>query len=228
MNAFDYFFENTGMLGKDFVIGPRETISYTDLYSRSTNLAAYLRKQIGRDQNIILIAPNSVFMITAYLAIIKSDNVAVPLNPEIEQSNLDFIQNKCQARLVITTSRLAKKLCVTNAIFIDEKELTEILERHVSSLPYPEETPPDKLAEIIFTSGSTGEPKGVMISHKNLIANTSSIVEYLKLTEQDIILVVLPFYYCYGLSLLHTHLRVGGSIVLNNMFIMPTVIPYNE
>ena len=58
-----------------------------------------------------------------------------------------------------------------------------------------------------------------MISHKNLIANTSSIVEYLKLTPDDRMLVVLPFYYCYGLSLLHTHLRAGGSIVFNNSFI---------
>jgi acyl-CoA synthetase (AMP-forming)/AMP-acid ligase II len=73
--------------------------------------------------------------------------------------------------------------------------------------------------EIIFTSGSTGVPKGVMISHKNLIANTESIIKYLKLTENDRMLVVLPFYYCYGLSLLHTHLRAGGSIVLNNSFI---------
>jgi long-chain acyl-CoA synthetase len=220
MNAFDYFFENTGTLGKNFVLGSRETISFADLYSRSNHLAAYLREKFGRGQNIILIAPNSVFMITAYLAIIKSDNVVIPLNPEIEQTNLDFIKNKCQAGVVITTSRLAKKLSILNATFIDENGVTEILAHEVSLLPYSKDTPSDQLAEIIFTSGSTGEPKGVMISHKNLVANTSSIIEYLKLTEQDIMLVVLPFYYCYGLSLLHTHLRVGGSIVLNNMFIM--------
>jgi acyl-CoA synthetase (AMP-forming)/AMP-acid ligase II len=59
-----------------------------------------------------------------------------------------------------------------------------------------------------------------MITHRNLIANTSSIVEYLNLTDEDTMLVVLPFYYCYGLSLLHTHLRAGGSIVFNNMFVM--------
>ncbi len=76
----------------------------------------------------------------------------------------------------------------------------------------------DRLAEIIFTSGSTGEPKGVMITHKNIIANTDSIIEYLNLTADDVIEIVLPFYYCYGLCLLHTHLKVGGSMVFNNNF----------
>jgi long-subunit acyl-CoA synthetase (AMP-forming) len=89
-------------------------------------------------------------------------------------------------------------------------------------LPYiedKEDFDKEACAEIIFTSGSTGEPKGVMVSHKNLIANTESIISYLKLTPNDRMLVVLPFYYCYGLSLLHTHLRAGGSIVFNNSFI---------
>jgi long-chain acyl-CoA synthetase len=96
----------------------------------------------------------------------------------------------------------------------------EITSKELTTEYLPVDTQPDRLAEIIFTSGSTGEPKGVMISHKNLISNTASIVEYLRLTDKDTMLVVLPFYYCYGLSLLHTHLRVGGSIVLNNIFIM--------
>jgi acyl-CoA synthetase (AMP-forming)/AMP-acid ligase II len=57
-----------------------------------------------------------------------------------------------------------------------------------------------------------------MITHRNIIANTDSIIEYLKLSADDIIEIVLPFYYCYGLSLLHTHMKVGGSIVFNNNF----------
>ena len=77
----------------------------------------------------------------------------------------------------------------------------------------------NRVAEIIFTSGSTGSPKGVMLSHRNIIANTTSIVEYLSLTKDDIAAIVLPFYYCYGLSVLHTHIKVGGSVVLNNNFI---------
>ena len=73
---------------------------------------------------------------------------------------------------------------------------------------------------ILFTSGSTGVPKGVMLTHLNLRANTESILSYLKLTSSDSMLLVLPLYYCYGLSVLHTHLRVGASIFLNNNFIL--------
>lgn len=58
------------------------------------------------------------------------------------------------------------------------------------------------------------------MTHKNLCANTESIVQYLNLTSRDRICVTLPFFYCYGASLLHTHLRAGGSIVLsNNIFL---------
>ncbi|MCC7385917.1 MAG: acyl--CoA ligase [Deltaproteobacteria bacterium] len=80
------------------------------------------------------------------------------------------------------------------------------------------------LAAIIYTSGSTGQPKGVMLSHANLAASTESTVQYLGLTERDRMLVVLPFYYIYGLSLLYTHFWVGGSLLLDNRFAYPNVV----
>jgi long-chain acyl-CoA synthetase len=63
-----------------------------------------------------------------------------------------------------------------------------------------------------------------MITHGNLIANTSSIIEYLHLTSQDRIMAVLPFYYCYGASLLHTHLRAGGSVVISQSIFLGAVL----
>jgi len=104
---------------------------------------------------------------------------------------------------------------------INEKEFKHILDSSPTNYESnkAQEFDENSLAQLIFTSGSTGMPKGVMISHKNLIANTSSIVKYLNLTSNDTIEIVLPFFYCYGLSLLHTHIKVGGSIVLNSSFI---------
>jgi acyl-CoA synthetase (AMP-forming)/AMP-acid ligase II len=63
-----------------------------------------------------------------------------------------------------------------------------------------------------------------MISHGNIRANTESIIEYLDLTAADRMMCVLPFHYCFGASLLHTHLRVGGSLVLENKFMYPEAL----
>ncbi len=82
-------------------------------------------------------------------------------------------------------------------------------------------TSPDQLAAFIYTSGTTGNPKGVTLSHRNLMANTRSIQEYLALSETDSIVNVLPFFYSYGNSILHTHLAVGATIVLENSLVYP-------
>lgn len=80
------------------------------------------------------------------------------------------------------------------------------------------------LASIIYTSGSTGQPKGVMLSHKNIVSNTTGICEYLQLAEDDIQMVVLPFFYVMGKSLLNTHIAAGGTVVLNNKFAFPAAV----
>jgi acyl-CoA synthetase (AMP-forming)/AMP-acid ligase II len=219
MNVFDYFFDEKQNLGKDFVLGSKEKISFKDLYVNSLKVAAYINENIGTNQNIVLIGPNSVFFITAYLGILKSGNVCVPLNYAIEQDNLNYILKTTESTTSIVSKGLLSKLEFGNdMVLIDEEVLDEIIKGQKQSL-FDLDFDPNNVAEIIFTSGSTGEPKGVMISHKNIIVNTDSIIEYLKLTPDDIVGVVLPFFYCYGLSLLHTHLKVGGSIVLNNSFI---------
>ncbi len=80
------------------------------------------------------------------------------------------------------------------------------------------------LANIIYTSGSTGTPKGVMLTHGNIVANADSICEYLQLSADDIQMVVLPFFYVMGKSLLNTIFAVGGTLVLNNKFAFPAIV----
>jgi long-chain acyl-CoA synthetase len=221
MNVFDYFLADFKELEKGFVLGNKEQISYKKLYKNSITLSVYLKKNFGEENNILLISPNSVFFITAYLAIIKSGNVCIPINPDIETDNLNYIISQCRSKYAFISSSLYKKFDLEKLMLISEEDCSVILssaEIIVEKDLFEESFNETRLAEIIFTSGSTGEPKGVMISHRNLIANTGSIIEYLKLTGEDIIEIVLPFYYCYGLSLLHTHLKVGGSVVLNNTF----------
>lgn len=216
MNAFDYFFEKTSGLDKHFLVG-KENISFKQLYDSSLNLASWIEEEVGRNKHVILASVNNLFFITSYLAIIKSGNICIPLDPSIEKENYDYIDKLTNPVLIFTTQDIERKLNLQSNKCILPDTVYEHQPKNKTLID--KDFDKEKCAEIIFTSGSTGMPKGVMISHKNLIANTGSIVEYLKLDMDDRMLVVLPFYYCYGLSLLHTHLRAGGSVVLNNSFI---------
>ncbi len=79
-------------------------------------------------------------------------------------------------------------------------------------------------ALLVYTSGSTGGPRGVVQTHKNINANTRAICEYLDLGPQDRVMSILPLYYCYGKSLLQTHLLAGGSIFFDHRFSYPHVV----
>lgn len=222
MNSVDYLFENTNSLKKDFILGTQKTCSYKYIYESSYKLAVYLQKKVGQENGIVLISQNSSFSIIAYLGILKSGNICIPLNPAIEQKNYDFILTKSKCSLGFISKKNTKNLNLQiDTLTEDSLELilNKEQEEHFEIGKVFDE---NRVAEVIYTSGSTATPKGVMISHKNIMANTNSIIQYLNLNENDIMLVVLPFFYCYGLSLLHTHLRIGGQLVLNNNFIFLT------
>lgn len=218
MNVFDFLFENSSALEKDLILSPKESTSFKSIFEESSKLASYLRNKLGQDEKILLLAHNSSFFIVAYLGILKSGNICIPLNPGIEQDGYEFIRNKTNSKLGFFSEIVKNRLnpvveCIT------EKLLPGITNKDYEMLASEPGFDGERIGEIIFTSGSTALPKGVMLTHNNIVANTNSIVQYLGLLEKDVVMVVLPFYYCYGLSLLHTHIRVGGSLVLNNNFI---------
>lgn len=74
----------------------------------------------------------------------------------------------------------------------------------------------DDLALLMSTSGSTGSPKLVRLSHTNLVANASVIAEYLGIRETDRAATTLPMSYCYGLSVIHSHLLMGAGLILTD------------
>jgi len=88
-----------------------------------------------------------------------------------------------------------------------------------SKREYPT-TKPQDMAAILYTSGSTGQPKGVVLSHINLIEGAKSVADYLDNTAEDKLLAVLPFSFDYGLSQLTTAFLSGASVVLLE-YLMP-------
>jgi amino acid adenylation domain-containing protein len=221
------------------LIEARRTATYAKL-DRLANRFAHLCLAAGarRGDRVAIALDNSIELVAAYLGTMKAGGVAVPLPAGPRSDRLMAAVADCKPVVavidVLTAKESAEHLasCVPS-VFV----ATASHEGTASGLPtlaHALESCPDTrpevrsidqdLAAIIYTSGTTGEPRGVMLAHSNIVANTRSIVAYLSLTDRDRMMCVLPFYYVYGLSLLHTHLAVGGSIVIDNRFAFPNVV----
>jgi long-chain acyl-CoA synthetase len=223
MNVVDYLFENSKELNKPHVLHPEER-SYSDIYKNIMTLAGYIQKNCLLGETVLLLWENSVEFIIGYYAIIKSGCVCVPLDPHSPLSHIEYVIKFCNIQLSIVQEKYSHKFATLSPhnVISTEKLHTLLLGIYEFKEVPIEET--NDLAVINFTSGSTGLPRGVMITHANLIENTKSIITYLELQSDEIAEVVLPFNYCYGASVLHTHTRVGGSLVLNNKFLFPETV----
>lgn len=196
--------------------------TYGDLRSAAATLVADPAvRQLPAGSRIGILAPNSFFFIAAYLAVMKSGHVAVPfsdkITPQDVRRNLDLVG----CRTVLFDRRLGRRFA--GAFEGDVTLITDEVLDSGRETAWPEAVgcDPDADAALMFTSGTTSRPKAVRVTHRNIQANTDSIITYLGLRGEDRVLVVLPFFYCYGASLLHTHLRVGGRVVLLNSFTFP-------
>ncbi|RII34000.1 AMP-dependent synthetase [Clostridium chromiireducens] len=227
MNFTDYIFEFSSKLDETAIIH-KGNISYKEIYLKILMISNGIKRtKAGYEDRILLISENSPFFIASYFGIIKSGCTCVPINPTLSNQDIEYIINSCNSNAIFIEKRFLDKLCTTinkDIKIITEESLNDFLEIE-ENLNVDEEAIESDLknhvAVILFTSGSTAKPKGVMLTHYNLRYNTNSIIEYFKLSSKDRIEVVLPFYYCFGTSLLHTHFRVGGSLVINNKFMFP-------
>ncbi|MEW6442059.1 MAG: class I adenylate-forming enzyme family protein [bacterium] len=228
---------------KEALVHGPERWSFRSLDEGANRIARALRGAgLEPGDRVGILLPNSVHFVCAYVGISKAGGISVPINTAVNAEGLRYILDDAAIRVLIFHRSFraslphgagARLACFMDggssaAPATDEREpagvrvrlLGDIL-REESSAPAGLDVSDQDLACILYTSGSTGKPKGVMLSHANIIENTRSIVAYLGLTENDRMMVVLPFFYCYGLSLLHTHLWVGGSLVLENQFLYP-------
>lgn len=196
------------------------SVTYAELRTTVNRMAACLSELgLPAGSRVGIMASNSTFWVAAYLAAL-SRYVAVPLSDKLTPTEIAGQAAFAGCRAVVVDRRHLK---LYGEAFAGLPVVTEVeLERaDPASAPPPVEASPDADAALMFTSGTTARPKAVRITHRNLQSNTESIISYLGLLPSDRMLVVLPFYYCYGASLLHTHLRVGASVALCNTFTFP-------
>lgn len=216
-NTSDYLLARGAPADVAVVDGGRRH-TYGDLRAAAARLAGALTAlELPAGSRVAILGPNSLFWVAAYLAVVKLNLVAVPVSdkgtPADVRRQLGFVG--CAA--VLADRRALRTFDVPGPLITDEA-LASTEER---PWPAPAACDPDADAVLMFTSGTTDRPKAVRLTHRNIQANTGSIVDFLGLRGDDRVLVVLPFFYCYGASLLHTHLRTGGRVVLQNSFAFP-------
>jgi amino acid adenylation domain-containing protein len=177
-------------------------------------------------ERVILWLENSADYIAAYLAVLRKEGVVTALHAQVLPEEVNRVAQFVGAAGLITASPNWQKGAPELADSPLRFALTEAGSAALSGRSAPPVTmdAPEGLAQIIYTSGSTGQPKGVMLSHANLLANAASIIEYLGLTEWDSVMAVLPFVYAYGNSVMLTHLLTGGKLVIENNFVYPNVV----
>ncbi len=227
---------------KDAAIHLGGRINYLGLEAAANRLANQLLKlNLHPGDRVGILIESSINYIIAYFAILKAGGIVVGLNSQGTARDFRNILSDCSVTGLIIGKNAVPVIKevyhdIPSLRFVVAEDRAEHLPKDIRALSLVDiqlsgdparpqtsrqETDP---AQIIYTSGTTGKPKGVTLSHRNLHANTSSIIRYLDLNAEDRVMAILPFYYSYGNSLLLTHMAVGGSLVIDGRFAYPNVI----
>ena len=207
-------------------------VRYSELWAGVTAFAGFLRAQGLRSGNrVAILLDNSPEYVIAYYGTLLAGGVVVALNTAAKAVDLSNWLAHCDASWLVLDSRhteanAIKDWCHGRVAVVAVNGVIDAAHPWQDVLATPgmlghDSASKDELAAIIYTSGTTGRPKGVMLTHGNLATNVTSILSYLELANSDRILNILPFYYSYGNSVLHTHLAVGGCVVMEDSLAYP-------
>ena len=189
---------------------PEETITYSDLYRESLLVAGALEARgIRSGDNVAIMLPTSRGFFSAFMGVLFAGAVPVPLYPPFNRARIEeyarrqsAILDNAQARILVTVREgraLGSVLRSSTPGLREVTEIAKLLEEARAFDPAAIAIRPEDPALIQYTSGSTGDPKGVLLSHENLLANIRAIGEALKIGPADVGVSWLPLYHDMGL-----------------------------
>jgi amino acid adenylation domain-containing protein len=223
----------------------KHRVTYKDLDSRSNALAnSLVASGVKRGDRVIVFADNTVETVISFWAVLKANAVVSIVNPLTKSDKLGYLLGDCRPTAIITDQHLyqvfakpARECRHLQRVIVAGR----IDDERLDALPYAQRwddalgngnaaAPPARtcidvdLASIIYTSGSTGDPKGVMLTHRNMLTACTSIASYLELREDEVILGVLPLAFDYGLYQMIMAFRTGARLILERSFAFPAQI----
>jgi acyl-CoA ligase (AMP-forming) (exosortase A-associated) len=206
-------------------------------FERAVRVVSAGLSSLGLDRldRIAVFLDKTFDVATTFFAASASALVFVPINPVLRPAQVRHILADCNARVLITSRsrygalRADIEACADLAfVFLVDDDEMERLASGATVTPFqslmvlgdealaPPAVAETEMAAILYTSGSTGNPKGVVFSHRNLVAGAQSVAQYLKYRADDRIINIPPYSFDFGLNQLFSSMVAGATAVLHN------------
>src|SRR5436309_6096315 len=221
--------ENVAVVFRDASLTYRELDALTNRFTR-----ALARLGVGKGDRVCLLTTNCPEYVIAFYAIARIGAVASPTNPSYREREIEYQLNDTEAVAIVAHADLlplvdavrARATCLRHVIVIGPgrpqaslvRGFTELIADEAATPPGPLDIREDELVALPYSSGTTGFPKGVMISHRNLVTNNIQFVACIRLRESDRLMIFLPFYHIYGTMLMGAAIHAGATCVLMERF----------
>ncbi len=226
---------------KDAIIFEGKRITYGELNEEAERLAHFLKKRgIGKGDKVALWLTNHPEWVVAWFAIPKIGAVVVPTDPWYKSSEIEYMFSDSDTKAVVTTDtagrykflNILEEVCpslekldtvillkgssdnLNTVSYADALEDGKGWEKDEEYINAKEDTDPDDVTFILYTSGTTGKPKGVMLTHHQILKNSYDTGEILHTNPEDKLIIPVPFSHCFG-NVLSITLMVnfGGTII---------------
>lgn len=227
------------------IAGDDRRIRYAAFWEEAQRFANALRARgLRTGQRVAVLLPNRIEAAVACYGCWLAGGIVAPLNVQGRSRDFQAWLRHCDARHIVYEHSHTDAMDAIAAV--DASGESAAIQRWPLGAEHPlcppalcplgasnaddididavDRIAADDVALILYTSGTTGAPKGVTLTHGNLLANASAVVRYLGLNERDSVLSILAFYYAYGASVLHTHLITGGCVVLAQNLLFPHLL----
>jgi len=233
--CFRECFEKNGQkTAISFIRGNRKEtqVSYLELDKNSNRMAnLFLNRGIKKSDNVVLLLDKSLVFVVAYIALQKIGAVCVPLNPGFKKSELTYLLNDAAPSLVLMNPDKVEmveqidatlpRMVIDTEIPFQEMTFLKSFSKELEIISLN----PDDPGLIIYTSGTTGDPKGAILTQKNLVHDAENVIKIWEISDSDMICHTLPLFHVHGLCFaLQTALIAGAHVVLLDKFVPEIVI----
>ncbi len=238
------YFSHLKTPDKIAIIVNGENYTYARLYTCSINLAGFLvNSGVKKGDRVLIFMNNSWECIVSIYGISLAGAVFTVINPQTKANKLEFIINDCRPKFIICEDTIKNVVYASlkgvkdiPGILISKLSADQSISPHQTYTKFEEAADnkkmqtllprviPNDLSALIYTSGSTGFPKGVTMTHQSMVFTCWSLIEYLRLDEDERIIITLPLAFDYGLYQLLMSVTIGGTLIVEQSFNFPPTI----